>query len=61
MWEHNHLPGVGPTTEGNPVDLTEKVSVLINELEKAHIYIERLHERLRAKETTLSTFQQKLS
>ena len=46
MWENSHLPGVGPTTPGEPINISEKIGGLINELEKAHIYIERLHERL---------------
>ena len=46
MWEHSYLQGVGPTKEGFPLDVNRKIGGLINELEKAHIYIERLHERL---------------
>ena len=45
MWENSHLPAVGPTGSSQSINLTEKVGGLINELEKAHIYIERLHEQ----------------
>ena len=45
MWENSYLQGVGPTKEGFPLDVNRKIGGLINELEKAHIYIERLHER----------------
>jgi len=46
MWEKRHLPAVGPTTKGESIDLTEKVGGVLNELEKAHIYIERLNDQL---------------
>ena len=46
MWENSHLPAVGPTEPSQSMNLTEKVGGLINELEKAHIYIERVNERL---------------
>jgi len=50
MWEDSHLPAVGPAGPNKPMNLSGKVGGLINELEKAHIYIERLHDRLKAKE-----------
>ncbi len=46
MWANKHLPEVGPTPEGKPIDVTDKLGRVINELEKAHIYIEQLHRRL---------------
>jgi hypothetical protein len=46
MWKNSFLPAVGPTVEGAPFNLTEKTGGILNELEKAHIYIEQLHERL---------------
>lgn len=49
MWENKHLRGVGPTQENAPsINLSEKVGGLINELEKAHIYIEQLHTELQS-------------
>ena len=47
MWSRGHLPAVGPTSLDQPFDVTEKVGGILNELEKAHIYIEQLHRRLR--------------
>ena len=47
MWETSHLRGVGSTAPGKPMKLSEKMGGLINELEKAHIYIERLHGRVK--------------
>lgn len=46
MWENSHLWGVGPTPEGEPINITKKVTGILHELEKAHIYIERLHRRI---------------
>ncbi len=45
MRANRHLPGVGPTIEGQPMNLTHKVEGILNELEKAHIYIEQLHKQ----------------
>lgn len=46
MWSNRYLPGVGKTIENQPFNLTEKTGGMLNELEKAHIYIEQLHNRL---------------
>jgi hypothetical protein len=48
MWENMHLPAVGPTGPDQPFNVTEKMGGVIHELEVAHIYIEQLHERLKA-------------
>lgn len=55
MWQNSHLAAVGPTKESAPsFDLTEKVGGILNELEKAHIYIERLNQRLKEKEAEVA-------
>lgn len=54
MWEKKYLWGVGPTPEGEPINLTKKTTGMLHELEKAHIYIEQLHSRLSALEEKLS-------
>ena len=46
MWANSHLPAVGPTAAGKGINLTVKTQGILNELEKAHIYIEDLHQRL---------------
>ncbi len=46
MWTNSYLPAVGPTVENTPINLTQKTGGMLNELEKAHIYIEQLHKRL---------------
>lgn len=44
MFTNKHLPAVGPTLPHQPIDLTEHVGNMLNELEKAHIYIAELSE-----------------
>lgn len=64
MWEEKHLPAVGPGTY-NPdgtarIDLAAKTMGMLEELEKAHIYIEQLHNRLNKAESENSQLQQRL-
>jgi hypothetical protein len=56
MWENRHLPAVGPTPEGTPIafNVHQRHFGVLNELEKAHIYIERLHERVKTGEAEAS-------
>jgi hypothetical protein len=54
MWRKGHLPAVGPTRPHEPFNLTEKTGSILNELEKAHIYIEQLSTRLREQEARLA-------
>jgi hypothetical protein len=53
MRANGFLPAVGPTKEGAPVNLSEKTGSMLNELEKAHIYIEQLQNRVTALERQL--------
>ncbi|MDQ2090263.1 hypothetical protein [Marimonas arenosa] len=39
MFALGHLPNVGPTHEGKPINVTDKLGRVLNELEHAHIYI----------------------
>ena len=50
MWENGHLPAVGPTLPNAPMNVSEKMGGILNELEHAHIYIEDLNARLAAQE-----------
>lgn len=50
MFANRHLPTVGPTQSG-PIDLSDKVLKMLNELEKAHIYIAQLNERIEVLES----------
>ena len=50
MWANRHLPAVGPATKDSDgqdiVDVGRHQRGILEELEKAHIYIQWLHERL---------------
>jgi hypothetical protein len=46
MMANKYLPAVGPTVEGQPMNLSRTLEGVLNELEKAHIYITQLEERL---------------
>ena len=48
MYQDGHLPGIGPTIPNAPVNVTEKLGQVINELEHAHIYIAMQNEALQA-------------
>ncbi|MEP4037204.1 hypothetical protein [Pseudophaeobacter sp.] len=54
MWADKHLPAVGPTGPGIPVNVSEKMLRMLNELETAHIYIEQLNNRISELETRLN-------
>jgi hypothetical protein len=60
MWENQFLPNIGPTVEGEPFNLSDKTGRMLNELEKAHIYIEQLHNRLSEKEDAIAEINEKL-
>jgi len=61
MWKNSYLPTVGPTHENAPFNITEKTGRMLNELEKAHIYIDQLNTRLNTKEQDLKIIQTKFS
>ena len=54
MWENGHLPAVGPTLPGAPMNVSEKMGAMLNELEHAHIYIEQLHDEARARDAVIA-------
>jgi len=61
MWENSHLPAVGPTPEGKavPLNIQQRHFGVLNELEKAHIYIEWLNERLKEKDSQIAKIEQR--
>ena len=64
MWANKHLPAIGPTVPSKPVNLTDQYGNLLNELEKAHIYIAQLNERnqtLQEKVSQLKTHESRLA
>jgi hypothetical protein len=50
MFTLGHLPNVGPTIENTPINVSDKLGRMLNELEHAHIYIAQLEARLAALE-----------
>ena len=56
MWENSHLRAIGPTPEGKRISLNiqKRHFGVLNELEKAHIYIDQLNERLKQKEAEVT-------
>lgn len=53
MLSKQFLPAVGPTVPKAPMNLSEKTGGILNELEKAHLYIVQLHKRLERLEARL--------
>ncbi|MFW2543505.1 hypothetical protein ACN2XU_12740 [Primorskyibacter sp. 2E107] len=45
MKANKHLPNVGPTPEDGPFNLTAMTGGILNELEKAHLFIAQLNEK----------------
>ena len=54
MWEHKHLPAVGPTGPGMQINMTEKMLRMLNELEHAHIYIDQLNQRMQTQSAEIA-------
>ncbi|MEQ9241956.1 hypothetical protein [Roseovarius indicus] len=52
MWANRHLPAVGPTSPGAPMNLTDTLGNMLNELELAHIYIAGHQAELDALQTS---------
>ena len=46
MWSNGFLPNVGPTAEGEPINMSDKMGRMLNELETAHVYIDQLNGEL---------------
>ncbi|MEC8295837.1 MAG: hypothetical protein VX083_20270 [Pseudomonadota bacterium] len=57
MWANQFLPAVGPTGPDTPINMTEKMLRMLNELEHAHIYIEQLHDRIVVLEANATRLQ----
>ena len=54
MYANRHLPHVGPTLPGQPLNMTEKMGNMLNALEHAHIYIDQLNARIAVLEAKLA-------
>ncbi|WP_425099089.1 hypothetical protein [Tropicibacter sp. S64] len=56
-----HLPNVGPTPENGPFNLTKMTGGMLNELEKAHLYIAELEERDRLRAESLTRLEAEMA
>ncbi len=61
MWENKHLPSVGPTGPDHPFNVTEKVALMLNELEHAHIYIDQLNTALKAQAAEIELLKERIA
>jgi hypothetical protein len=62
MWEKGYLPAVGETHEGKvAIDVFQKTTGILQELEKAHIYIEQLHGRMQDKDAEMASLKDRLA
>ena len=61
MWANSYLPAVGPTEPNAPMNVSEKTGRILNELEKAHIYIEQLNNELKDKDEAISELRERLA
>ncbi len=57
MFANKHLPAVGPTIPLAPVNVSERMGTMLNELEKAHIYIAQQEARLNRHEQEKQAMQ----
>ncbi len=61
MLERRHLPAVGPTPENGPFNLSLMTGGILNELEKAHLYIAQLNDRVKQKDGEVAQLRDRLS
>ncbi|MFW2542790.1 hypothetical protein ACN2XU_09120 [Primorskyibacter sp. 2E107] len=61
MREMKHLPNVGPTPEDGPFNLTRMSGGMLNELEKAHLYIGQLSDALEAQQRVNADLEARLA
>ncbi|MFZ5964909.1 hypothetical protein ACOXXX_18345 [Thalassococcus sp. BH17M4-6] len=54
MRANKHLPAVGPTPEDGPFNITAMTGGMLNELEKAHLYIAELNAELQTQRDALT-------
>ena len=61
MWDNKFLPAVGPTGPGMPINVTEKMLRMLNELETAHIYIEQLNAQLQVQGAAIDALKTRIT
>ena len=50
MWTNRHLPSVGAAREDGVFEIRHMTTSMLEELEKAHIYVDQLNDRLKTEE-----------
>ena len=60
MFASGHLPALGPTQPHAPINVTEKLAGVINELEHAHIYIAQQQDRMDRQDAYIARLERKL-
>ncbi|MDQ2092140.1 hypothetical protein [Marimonas arenosa] len=55
MWGDGHLPHVGPTPEGAPINVSEKLGGMLNALEHAHVFIDQQAAEIEALKIAYAT------
>ena len=62
MYANSYLPAVGPTPEGKGlIDVFAKTTGILQEVEKAHIYIEQLHRTVQEKDGELMDLKDRVA
>ena len=61
MWELGYLPNVGPTFDGQQIDVADKLGRVLNELEHAHIYIAQQNDQITGLNTHVEMLTMRLT
>ena len=63
MYANSYLPAVGPTPEeaDAPFNMTEKFGGMLNELEKAHIFIAQLNDEIQDRDRVIEDLSERLA
>jgi hypothetical protein len=60
MFAQGYLPNVGPTIENAPINVSDKLGRMLNELEHAHIYIDTLHRENQSQKKAIAALTARL-
>ncbi len=60
MYANSYLPEIGPTAPNAAINVSERMGTMLNELEKAHIYIAQQEARLNRHEQEKQAMQSRL-
>jgi len=60
MWRESHLPALGPAAADGGFEVARTTMGMLEELEKAHIYIEQLREEAKQKDERMAALEKAL-